>query len=518
MKRKWLQNCEKKAAAKLFVLCFALISLFGGNIRGQADSSPVFTDDRLRPIRADLQARVEKKEAASIAVGVIKDGRIVWKETFGWADREQNLKADSKTIYPLGSLSKSMTATGLWLLVEKRKLRVEDTVEKHLKSAKLNYFQGNSGDLKISHLLNMEGGIAHQFEYFYDAEKEAIPSLKEQIRRYGFVAFPPGKVHFYSNFSLAVVDQIIADVSGKSFADFMNQEVFRPLGMHRTFVGRPSKLPIAKGYDADGNPLPAYIFQPTGGAGMYSSLDDLLEYSFGHLNLKKFLKKETLDALRRTAKDAPNPYYASGWGVLPTSDARVSLLSNGAIAGASTTLLLIPSENLAVVCLTNTTVGNEFTDGVAFNVAGALLNDYSEALGNLIKKVEPFFADQPLTVDESLIGEWLGAIKTSEGDFPIRIVFNSGGAMTISLAAQKEETIKNMRLENGLLAARFKGTIPTAEAMKVPHQISLKLLKLGNKLAGVATARSDAGRPKFFLPYYIELKRRKTDVELKANN
>ena len=96
-----------------------------------------------------------------------------------------------------------MTATGLWLLIEKRKLRAEDPVEKHLKSAKLNYFQGNSGDLKISHLLNMEGGIAHQFEYFYDDGKEEIPSLKEQIRRYGFVAFPPGRVHHYSNLSLA---------------------------------------------------------------------------------------------------------------------------------------------------------------------------------------------------------------------------------------------------------------------------------------------------------------------------
>jgi len=520
MKKRWIQKCEpgdknlpiakkivggKKAAGKPALLLFALISLFSGFIRGQSDSSQIFVDDRLKQIRADLLAKVEKKEAASIAVGVVRDGKIIWKETFGWADREQNIKADSKTIYPLGSLSKSITATGLWLLVEKGKLSVEDSVEKHLKSAKLDYFQGNSGDLKIRHLLNMEGGIAHQLEYFYDGEKEEIPSLKEQIRRYGFVAFPPGKVHNYSNFSLGIVDQIISDVSGKSFADFMRREVFNPLGMNRTFVERPFNLPVAKGYDSKGNPAPAFVFQPRGGAGMYSTLDDLLEYGRGHLNLKKFLKKETLDALRRPAKDAPNPYYASGWGVLPTSDGRITLLSNGAIIGASTTLLIIPNENLVIVCLTNTTIGNDFTDSVAFKVAGTLLEGYSESFGKLVKEVEPLFADKPFTADESFIGEWVGEIKTHQGNFPISIIFKSD-EIVVSVARQKEETIKEAHLETGLLNFIFKGTIPTAEAMRVPHQIALKLMKTGNKLVGIATARSDIEKPKFFLPYYVELK------------
>jgi CubicO group peptidase (beta-lactamase class C family) len=497
----------KKRAGKLAVLCFVFfISLFSGKIQAQTEFSTTFADDRLKQIRDDLQAKVEKREAASIAVGVVRDGKIIWKETFGWADRERNIKADSRTIYPLASLSKSITATGLWLLVEKGKLSADDPVEKHLKSAKLNYYQGNSGDLKIRHLLNMEGGIAHQFEYFYDHEKEETPSLKEQIRRYGFVAFPPGKIHFYSNFSLAIVDQIISDVSGKSFADFMKREIFKPLGMNRTFVERPSNLPVAAGYDSKGSPLPAYIFLPRGGAGMYSSLDDLLQYGLAHLNRKRLLKKETLAELRRTAQDAPNPYYASGWGILPVSDGGISLLSNGAIAGAAATLLVIPNENLAIVCLTNTTVGNEFTDNAAFRVAGALVEGYSESLENLIKKVEPSFAGKPFAADESLIGEWQGEIKTREGDFPIRISFKSGDRITVSLGEQKEETVKNARLENGLLVVQFKGAIRTAEALKAPHQISLKLLKIGTKLVGAATARSDAEKPKFFLPYYVELK------------
>lgn len=523
MKNQWIQKCEigvknlkiptqivygKKSAMKLVILCFVFISLLGANVKSQSVSSQIFTDQRLVEVRADLQTKVETKKVASVAVGVIKDRKIIWKETFGWADREQNIKADSKTIYPLASLSKSITATGLWLLVENGKLSLNDAVESHLKSAKVNYFQGKPDELKIKHLLNMEGGIAHQFEYFYDRDKEETLSLKEQIRRYGFVAFPPGKVHLYSNFSLAVLDQIISDVSGRSFADFMSREVFKPLGMSRTFVERPLNAPVAKGYDSKGNLVPSYIFRPRGGAGMYSTLDDLLQYGLAHSNQKKFLKSETLNLMHRADKEAPNPYYSSGWGVLPTPDGRISLLANGSIAGAATTVLVIPRENLVVVCLTNTTVGNDFTDGVAFNVAGTLLEGYSESLKNFIEKAERLFASKPFTADETLVGEWEGKIKTHQGDFPIRMNFKSNGEILVSLAQEKQETLKKTRLENGLLAAQFRGTIPTAEAMKKIHQISLKLMKTGSKLVGIATAQSDSEMPKFFLPYYVELKKK----------
>jgi CubicO group peptidase (beta-lactamase class C family) len=462
-------------------------------------------DEKLNKIRTDLQTKIEKKELASVAIGVIKNGRTVWKENLGWADRERHLKADSKTIYPLGSLSKSITATALWLLVEKGKLKIDDTVEKHLKSTKLNYFQGTPNDLKINHLLNMEGGIPHQFEYFYDQDKEQIPTLHEQIRRYGLVAFPPGKTHHYSNFSFGILEQIIADVSGHSFAGFMTEEVFKPLGMTGTFVQRPEKLIIANGYDSKGNPLLPGIFTPRGGAGMYSTLDDLLNYGLGHLNQKKLLQKETLEKIQRPQSEAPNPYYSSGWGVLPVSAGRVSLLANGAIAGAATTILIIPKESLIIVCLTNTTAGNDFSDGTAFNIAGALLDGYTESLGRFIEKVEPLFAGKAFVADDSYLGEWKGSIKTEQGDLQIKLNFKANSQISVFFNGHDEEIIMKPTLEKGLLKGKFKGAIPTTEAMKKPHQISLELMKEGDKMFGIATAQSNDSKPKFFLPFYIEL-------------
>ncbi len=469
----------------------------------QETSAQALSDERLKQIRSDLQAKVEKGELASVAIGVIKTGRTLWKEAFGWADREQQIRATSKTVYPLASLSKSITATGLWLLVERGKVKTEDAVEKRLKSASLTYYQGKPGDLKIKHLLNMEGGIPHQFEYFYDQDRKEIPSLPEQIRRYGFVAFPPGKLHHYSNFSMAILDQIIADVSGKSFADFMNGAVFNPLGMSQTFVERPASKLLARGSDTKGNPVLPNVFQPRGGAGMYSTLDDLLQYGLGHLSRKKIFSGETLVRIHRLNPDAPNPYYSSGWGVLPTSDGRTSLLSNGAIAGTATTLLLVPDEELVIVCLTNTTVGNGFTDGVAFQIAGALLEGYAESLGKLMEKVEPLFAQKPFALDGSFIGDWQGQIKTDQGNFPIQLQFRSDGAIFVLFNKQDKVRLKGVNLESGLLTGKFTGALSTKEALKFPHQIALELMKDGNRLFGVATAQSNA--PRFYLPYYVEL-------------
>jgi hypothetical protein len=188
---------------------------------------------------------------------------------------------------------------------------------------------------------------------------------------------------------------------------------------------------------------------------------------------------------------------------LPTSDGRVSLLSNGAIAGAATTVLVIPKEDLVIVCLTNTTVGNEFTDGVAFSVAGALLKGYSESLGKLIEKVEPLFADKPFVGDASYFGDWDGQIKTDQGNFPIKLIFESNGEVLVSFNKGNVVVLGSLYLESGLLNGKFKGTIPTKEASRLPHQISFELMKEGNKLFGIATAESD--KAKFYLPYYVEL-------------
>ncbi|MEZ5426729.1 MAG: serine hydrolase domain-containing protein [Pyrinomonadaceae bacterium] len=488
-----------KKICRAVVGVIVLLSVFSGAL------AQTFKEKRLEKIRADLGEKVAKGEAASLAVGVIRNGKTIWKEGFGWADKERKIRATPETVYPLASISKSLTATGLWVLAEDGKIDIDAPVEKYLRSARLTYYHNQPEELKVRHLLYMEAGIPHQLEYFYDDETDQIPPLPERINRYGFTAFPAGKVHNYSNFSFSIVEQIAADVSGRGFSDLMRQEVFRPLGMKNTFPERPAKNVFARGYGADGELVPANRFEPRGGAGMYSSVDDLLRYGLCHLGRKGLLKKRTIDLMHSTDPASPNPYYANGWGVLPMRGGRISLLSNGAIAGAAGTVLVIPTDDLVIVCLTNTTLGNDYTDQIAFQIAGALLDGYGQDLDQLMKKVGPFFESRPFSGDDSLTGNWAGEIKTHQGKFPIALRFTSEGKILAKIADQTETEVTDPSLESGLINGYFDGRIPTEEALRRPHRVLFSLMRRENRLFGVISAQALGGRPKFLLPYYVEL-------------
>lgn len=461
---------------------------------------------QLDSIRNLLQQRVDKGEAASVAVAVAQNGRILWKEAFGWADRENRVRATAKTVYPLASLSKSMTATAVWLLAEQGKIRLDAPVNRYLTSVPLTYYQGHPDSLKIRHLLNMAGGIPHQLRYHYDAGGRPLPSVKDQIRQFGFVAYPPGRQHIYSNFSYAVADQLIADASGMSYSEYLQNQLFKPLKMTQSSTERP--LSFAKGYFADGTPVAANRFLPRGGAGLYASLDDVLAFGLMHLNRNEtgLLRASTL-ARMHSESEPVNPYYANGWGRLPMNDGRVMLLANGAIAGAATTLILLPGENIAIACLTNSTLGNDFTDGIGFSIAFALVSGLQQSFEKLIGEVGPLFTDRPFASTPDWLGQWAGQMKSGTQTIPVRITFGPDNSVHVVVGQQREIVAAPAVWERTLLKIRCPATLPVSGLPDGPHEAELELVREGNRLFGCIRAISTGPRPGFSLPYPIELRK-----------
>ena len=95
-----------------FVLAWSVLSL------------PVF-GDQFDSIRDFIRARMTEKQVPSCAVAVARDGKILWEEGFGWADRENRIPATEHTMYSLGSTTKPFTATALMTLVEKKRIDLD---------------------------------------------------------------------------------------------------------------------------------------------------------------------------------------------------------------------------------------------------------------------------------------------------------------------------------------------------------------------------------------------------------
>jgi hypothetical protein len=216
-----------------------------------------------------------------------------------------------------------------------------------------------------------------------------------------------------------------------------------------------------------------------------------------------------LDAMHEERNpNAPNKMYANGWGVIKTRDGRVSLLSNGAIMGGAASLLLVPSENLAVVCLNNSSKGNEVTDQTVFDIAATFIPKFSENLKILMAEVEAQNARQPYHPTTQFIGQWDGEIKTYENSVPITVVFDTNGKVYVKLKDQFETVLNDVTFSEGALSGKFCGNIKTEEAMKRNHHIELELRPEGRELYGVARAVSDAKRPGFGLPSFIYLRKK----------
>ncbi|MGH7717832.1 MAG: serine hydrolase domain-containing protein, partial [Gemmatimonadaceae bacterium] len=455
-------------------------------------------DPRFDAIRSRLANAVASDSLVSIAVAVAQGGKIVWEEAFGWADRERKVRATPQTTYSLASITKPMTATAIMVLAERGTVRLDAPANQYLGSGKLRAFRGNADSATVRHLLVHTSGLPTHYQFFYADEAAKPPSMDETIRRYGILVNTPGAVPQYSNLGFGILDHIIERASGRSYADFMRDEVFRPLGLTRTavVVNPAGARGTAIRYGARGEPLPFYDFDHRGASAVYASVHDLV--SFGMFFLKdrvpgqrRILSDSTIDAMYREGNfhGYRSRYFAGG------------------MPGVSTSLLLLPSEDIAVAVVANTR--SPLPARTMGDVVGVLLPDVAAKLAarQSQSRGEPTPV-VPFTPGPQLVGEWSGTLRTWNDSLPFRLVVPPEGDARLQLAGRPEMPLSRARFNDGTLTGRFAGSVPTPDVSRQPHEIALDLTLRGDTLSGVVAAVATADRIHFLLPSWVSLIRR----------
>lgn len=121
----------------------ALVAVMAGG------TQPICAADRFEDVRQFIRTELVEQALPSIAVAVAVDGRIVWEQGFGWADRERRILADEHTSYSLASISKPITATGLMTLVQAGRIDLDKPVNDYLGNAKLVSRVGEARDATV---------------------------------------------------------------------------------------------------------------------------------------------------------------------------------------------------------------------------------------------------------------------------------------------------------------------------------------------------------------------------------
>jgi CubicO group peptidase (beta-lactamase class C family) len=467
--------------------------------------------DAFDRVREFIKRQLAERRLPSIAVAVARDGQIVWEEAFGWADTEKRVPATQHTMYSLASISKPITATGLMILKERGRVELDRPINEYLGEAKIAVRVGKPAEATVRRVANHTAGLPLHYQFFYEDESYRAPSRDETIRRYGNCVTAPGERYQYSNLGYGILDHVITRVSGRSYADFMREEVFLPLGLTHTSVniGPGLEKYQAIRYSGDGTPIPFYDFDHPGGSAVYASAHDLVRFGMFHLKAhlsdqKAILKDETIDEMQLATVDmGPNTGYGIGWVTTQYSGGRRRVEHSGGMGGVSTLLRLYPAEKIAIVVLGNasSTLPGQVMDQIVAVVAPETAR--SPGTQNQAPQGQDF---KP---SDALLGAWQGKVHTYKGELSFRLLFQPDGDVHAKLGSQLITLLSRPQFRDGYLSGSFAGDIGTEDANRTRYLLQLSLNLRGDVLNGAMTAQSVAmgRRVGNALTHWVELKK-----------
>lgn len=461
-------------------------------------------------LRAMAGTRLREAAIPSVALGIAHRGEILCEEGFGWADRERRIPATGHTSYSIASTTKPFTTTAIMILAERGKLGLDRPINDYLGDARIRARAGSADEATPRRVASHTSGLGSGVRFFYADEPRSVPDPDEVILRYGVLVTDPGERFRYTNLGYGVLTYVIERLSGQRYADFLHREVFLPLGMTRTSVGMRPELTgfAACRYGADGLPIPFYDFDHRGGSAIFSSVHDLLRFGLFHLGTplrdqKRILSPASVSEMQRSqARVCAGVDYGLGWWIRDDGAGHRTVEHPGGMPGVSTSLLLVPEEQLVVAALSN--ASSEVPAGMIREVLRMLAPPYAE----LPSVVELLRQEKPAEPLGPLRGQWTGTIHTHRGDVGLAITFRECGDVIAQIGAGMKTLVNNATVREGVLTGDVPAALDTDDTRGLPHRLALDLRINGERLYGSVDAVSPPdSRWTIGLPHWTELRR-----------
>jgi CubicO group peptidase (beta-lactamase class C family) len=485
--------------------------------------------DPFSAVRAQIEQLVSDGEVPSITVAVARGGEIIWEEGFGLADREKKTLATENTACPLASISKTLTATGLMILVERGLVDPDAPVNDYLGEIKLLAKVGEVTEATVRRVASHTAGLPLHALHFYDGEPHQPPSMNETIHRYGYLATAPGERWQYANLGYGILGHIISRVSGQEYAEFMQEEVFAPLVMNNTSIhfGPGLEEYQAVKYTSDGLVVPPHDSDSPAAGAIYSSVHDLIRFAMFHLkndmsDQRAIISDASIDDMQRPSPETgpmrdwehEGSGYGIGWFVGVTEDGLRVIQHSGGTLGVSTVLGLLPDEDLAVAVLSNT--DSQWSDRIAGQIVCGLLSLPQEIFAHSHGGVA---AAQRFVPPPKLIGSWRGSVHTYEGEVGLMLEIGESGTIYATLAEQPRVPLQNVCYQDTLpqfnnagggpfLRGWMRCDLETADVKRGrPSKLWLELKLRQNVLNGSLVAFSQRELYTGPLSYWVELRK-----------
>jgi CubicO group peptidase (beta-lactamase class C family) len=353
-----------------------LLSSSGVMVRGSGD------EELSAKVDAAVEAQRSTQKIPGVSLAVCRDGRVVKAASYGLGNVEWNVAVTPQTIFQTGSVGKQFTAMAVMMLVEEGKIGLDDRLTKYVPETPAIW-----KDVTIRNLLTHTSGISDyggeedlmgkgviNFRKDY-TEEELIPAFAKMP-----MDFQPGEKWHYSNTGYVLLGIVIHRVTGEFYGDFLEQRIFRPLGMASTRIiseadivpQRSAGYRLVKG-ELKNQEWVSPTLNTTADGALYTNVLDLAKWDAA-LWAKRFVKPESYDLMWSPVKlnDGKTYPYGFGW-FLAEKGGRKAVSHDGAWQGFTMSIARYLNEGLTVIVMTNLDSDNAKPEKIVEDVAAIYL-------------------------------------------------------------------------------------------------------------------------------------------------
>ena len=329
-------------------------------------SAPVHADSGADSVSASLDklfSGIYSDQTPGIAVLVKKGDTVLLRKGYGMADLELGVPIEPDMVFRLGSITKQFSAVAIMDLVEEGKLRLDQTLAEMLP----DYPDVYDSQVTLEHLLTHTSGIPSYtgMQEFWDQARKDH-SVAEMLDYFDEkeLEFTPGERWQYNNSGYFLLGAILEQVTGKTYAEVMEDRVFKPLGLGSTTYGDPTRVTPKRveGYQfAEGSYRVAGFISmsaPYAAGSLLSTVDDLARWNDALAAIYRgedgLISSETLKQMWTEYRlaDGSETDYGFGWQLGHFQGARV-VHHGGGIHGFTTHSLWLPDDDIFVAVLSN---------------------------------------------------------------------------------------------------------------------------------------------------------------------
>lgn len=312
-----------------------------------------------------VQEAMEQDHIPGVAVVVTQGDRIRFKKGFGYADLERQVVLDpDRTIMPVGSLTKSLTATAVMQLKEQGKLDLEENINTYLSTFQVPLYHDQP--ITLHHLLTHTAGLDEALYGITSLSPSGALSGEEYLQRYVRKqppVRPPGSEYAYSNAGLGLAARIVEEVSGSDFSDYLSSQLFQPLQMPAAALNAGKSPEMAVSYaiqQGEARPLDYSFINLPGAGGVSTTPAEWAHFMIAHLNGGSYqgaslLRPETVGEMheRQYAEHPDLPGVGYGFFRSRSENGLLTLWHRGDVDGFSAKMELVPSHQVGIFVISN---------------------------------------------------------------------------------------------------------------------------------------------------------------------